>query len=311
MKPPGHLPRQARDKHEENSTKKKRRFSHHDRSDCGGRGWRDFGLCETKRTFTFNIPPFFAVYIEMRSFYQDRLGTNIGTALKKTTVCNIPCVCPKLVLANKRLSSRYSNTATTKTNGPFFLAPSLCTRALCRLRCRRRTRRHRWRLSFWRRCAKTQRPPGWSWRQWSPSLRPAARRLLRSYRWGRRLPAITDNTHKQDDHSGNVPENKNMQKEGSARPRQSEEKAAADIFYSCVFSTRTCPLSVIRLRHGRAHTRALVQREPPALSVVRQQLTRLPRPRGIVRYRHHVDEHRREVARRREKRTARRRVAVD
>ena len=58
----------------------------------------------------------------MRSFYQDRLGTNIGTALKKTTVCNIPCVSPKLVLANKRLSSRYSNTATTKTNGPFFLA---------------------------------------------------------------------------------------------------------------------------------------------------------------------------------------------
>jgi len=164
---------------------------------------------------------FSAVYIEMRSFYQDRLGTNIGTALKKTTVCNIPCVSPKLVLANKRLSSRYSNTATTKTNGPFFLAPSLCTRALCRLRRRRRTRRHRWRLSFWRRCAKTQRPPGWSWRQWSPSLRPAARRLLRSYRWGRRLP--TD-THKQDDHSGNVPENKNMQKEGSARPRQSEEK---------------------------------------------------------------------------------------
>jgi hypothetical protein len=97
----------------------------------------------------------------------------------------------------------------------------------------------------------------------------------------------------------------------AAEAKRGEDICAADIFYSCVFSTRTCPLSVIRLRHGRAHTRALVQREPPALSVVRQQLTRLPRPRGIVRYRHHVDEHRREVARRREKRTARRRVAVD
>jgi hypothetical protein len=43
------------------------RFSHHDRSDCGGRGRRDFGLCETKRTFTFNIPPFF------RSLYRNEI----------------------------------------------------------------------------------------------------------------------------------------------------------------------------------------------------------------------------------------------
>ena len=239
MKPPGHLPRQARDKHEENSTKKEKERGVF-RTTIGVIAVVEGGeilVCAKRNALsrsTFLL--FSAVYIEMRSFYQDRLGTNIGTALKKTTVCNIPCVCPKLVLANKRLSSRYSNTATTKTNGPFFLAPSLCTRALCRLRCRRRTRRHRWRLSFWRRCAKTQRPPGWSWRQWSPSLRPAARRLLRSYRWGRRLP--TD-THKQDDHSGNVPENKNMQKEGSARPRQSEEKISApQISFIAAYSAR-------------------------------------------------------------------------